>query len=261
VKLDNRDLLRCCHNAWMHAFSEANCLLGWRAVGIRPFTLRVMWELKERKETESQVMSNAEKRTGLDFSRFTLQAISVATAGDGRSRHVGGPRRDEEVSDEDDDGGGGDGAGGDAAAGPSRTRRALNSSMVWHLGAITADVAYRVVDEYEKEREARASAKAQRSAQTQQRAEERRLSALASNATDHVKSLVRQKGWATGRGGLTRDLLETVLVAAGQPKNVRGQDLVTRVQRLLGGKELLGFPEDAAGPAAVPPPPPQVAPP
>ncbi len=72
----------------MEEFSEANCLLGWRAVGIWQFTWQVVWEWLEEKAVESSKVEQAELKAGLDFSCFTLKAISVAPEGDGRSRYV-----------------------------------------------------------------------------------------------------------------------------------------------------------------------------
>eukprot|EP00961_Rhodomonas_salina_P208903 2819074-Rhodomonas_salina.1 len=71
----------------MDSFSETNCLLGWRKTGIQPFTQLVYWELHVQKNKEKAVLQRATATTGLNFNLFTLKAISVVSAGDGRSRH------------------------------------------------------------------------------------------------------------------------------------------------------------------------------
>mmetsp|Transcript_11799 Transcript_11799/g.24337 ORF Transcript_11799/g.24337 Transcript_11799/m.24337 type:complete len:129 (+) Transcript_11799:293-679(+) len=114
------------------------------------------------------------------------------------------------------------------------------------------------------EKQAKAQAKEDCRKERERKREESRLAAA--GAPEHLKSVVREKGWVTGRGAITKTLLEQVLRFFHQSVNAgeKVEDLVVHSQHQLGWDAQSGFrgdPKLSAPPLPAPSPPPLPAPP
>ncbi len=111
----------------------------------------------------------------------------------------------------------------------------MSSAQLWFLeGGLTGEQAFQKVAEWRRKKR---SEKAEQDAAKQQRQaaqQDKRLAA--SGAVDAIKAIVRQKGWVTGRGGLSRDILsQAVLWLSGTAAKGSDKvpDLISKVQVLL----------------------------
>ena len=243
VVLTNKDLMECVKVPWEEAFAISSCRSAWAVTGFEPATRRVYWELHDAEVAKRLQSERTQMATGLNVNNFTLNSIApektlarkeleenLATELEGMTDE----QRDQLLDE----------------VGERRVGGALNSSQLWrHPGGVTGRIASKLVFDDAQGRAQKQQETETRRAEKQTRDAERRQAAAP--MIEHVKAIVRQKGWQTGgRGCLTAEMLKDVLLVMNAPAKAgeKVADLSERVKNLLQWKQDVGFPGDAPAP-------------